>query len=231
MISQPSRLVVRPDTCSRAGCGRPVHQAVRGRPRRWCSSRCRDLAHDQAQREARRHAELEEAAREWRALQRARSTLSSASVEWYTPPALLAELADRYGPFDLDPAADERAPAWALVPHHYTAADDGLVREWFGCVWLNPPYGHAIPTWLAKVVDELAAGRVRRVVVLLPARPDTRWWAAALAAGAVPEFRRGRVKFLEPRGHGVAPRAGAPFPSAVLVFDAAAFRRPPEPTK
>lgn len=64
-----------------------------------------------------------------------------ASVEWYTPKSLFDALGVR---FDLDPACAAGAPVPA--DYTYTKAHDGLAHEWFGHVWLNPPYGrHAIP--------------------------------------------------------------------------------------
>ena len=55
--------------------------------------------------------------------------------EWLTPLHLLRPL----GTFDLDPCAPIVRP-WDTARHHYTKEDDGLKKEWFGRVWLNPPY-------------------------------------------------------------------------------------------
>lgn len=229
MTAAPAHVTVeRPLTCQRHGCGAPLEQPLVGRVRRFCSPTCRVAAHDQAQRQSARDARLEAELRDWR--RRRRALTSSDSVEWYTPPALLDALTARFvGPgerWDLDPAADPRAPAWSRARAHFTRDDDGLAREWAGRVWLNPPYGTELRKWTGKAVVEVREGRAALVCCLVPARPDTGWWAELLAAGAVAEFLRGRLKFLEPDGEGgVRVRlgrdgkpTGAPFPSAVLVL-------------
>lgn len=50
--------------------------------------------------------------------------------------------------FDLDPA---HPPFETHVPcrKYYTIEDDGLVQDWEGLVWLNPPYSKPAP-WVDK---------------------------------------------------------------------------------
>ena len=134
---------------------------------------------------------------------------SSATPEWATPRGLLADLAERYGPFDLDPCA---TPESAAAPRFFTKADDGLSKPWTGRVFMNPPYGREIPRWVAKAWEESRAN-ADIVVCLLPARTDTRWWHDHVMR-VWPDgitFLRGRLRF------GGA-KNSAPFPSAVVVF-------------
>jgi site-specific DNA-methyltransferase (adenine-specific) len=49
------------------------------------------------------------------------------------------------------------------------------------------------------------------VVCLVPARTDTRWWHSFAIHGRI-RFLRGRVRFGESK-------TGAPFPSAVVIFE------------
>ena len=63
--------------------------------------------------------------------------------EWLTPQDVLLQL----GSFDLDPCAPIVRP-WDTAKHHYTILDNGLSKQWFGRVWLNPPYGNAMKEWL-----------------------------------------------------------------------------------
>ena len=182
--------------------------APTGRPRVVCSARCRKARHLASRR-------VPVTAR------------GSERVEWYTPADVLAEYAARWGPFELDPAADPRAPAWGLVPRHYTREQDGLRQPWTaGRVWCNPPYGRELPAWTGKAAAEVREGRAELVVLLVPARTDTRWWADAILAGARPYFRTGRIRFLSPRREGsswvLEQRNPAAFPSAALVFRSAA---------
>ena len=57
---------------------------------------------------------------------------------WNTP----KEITDRLGMFDLDPCASEKRK-WDIAKNSYTIKDDGLLKEWKGRVWLNPPYSKA----------------------------------------------------------------------------------------
>ena len=59
--------------------------------------------------------------------------------EWYTPKEILQAL----GPFDLDPCAP-LAPLWNTAAVMYNKNDDGLSKQWFGRVWLNPPYSRPL---------------------------------------------------------------------------------------
>lgn len=136
---------------------------------------------------------------------------SSATDEWSTPRDLLAQLADEFGPFDLDMCATADNAAAA---RYFTRADDGLQQAWAAtCVWMNPPYGRPMPQWMAKARASVAAGSCRRVVCLVPARTDTRWWQQVVQPhAALVRFLPGRVTFGQARHP-------APFPSAVVVFD------------
>lgn len=128
---------------------------------------------------------------------------SSATPEWLT-----GQLAAEFGPFDLDPAA---TAANAKAPLFYTQQDDGLAQPWKGRVWLNPPYGRTIGAWMAKARAEAASGNADRVVCLVPARVDTRWWRDSIAAASLVRYWPGRIAFAD----GTQP---APFPSAVIVL-------------
>jgi hypothetical protein len=126
----------------------------------------------------------------------------SRTYEWLTPPAIIEALG---GPdsFDLDPASPIVRP-WPTARAHYTIVDNGLVKPWFGRVWVNPPYGRTIGRWLARMA---AHGRG---VVLIFARTDTEafhdhvWQAAS---GLL--FIRGRLDFLRSDGRPLG-NSGAP---------------------
>ena len=66
--------------------------------------------------------------------------------EWLTP----KWLTDALGCFDLDPCSPVIRP-WDTAKNHFNKNDDGLKRDWFGFVWLNPPYGKATRHWLHKL--------------------------------------------------------------------------------
>jgi hypothetical protein len=91
---------------------------------------------------------------------------------------------------------------------HFTRDDDGLAQPWHGRVYMNPPYGRQIDTWVAKLVTEYRAGHTTAAVALLPARPDTQWFRRLRPFDVC--FIWGRLKF-----NGCD--NSAPFPS-MLVY-------------
>jgi hypothetical protein len=119
--------------------------------------------------------------------------------EWLTPPELIKTL----GSFDLDPCAPIIRP-WDTALKHYTKEDNGLLQDWQGRVWCNPPYGNQLPFWLNKCVLH------GNCIVLTFARTDTRMFFEYVwnAAGAV-FFIKGRIKFYYVDGHNIY-NAGAP---------------------
>lgn len=121
---------------------------------------------------------------------------------WLTPPDLLLRL----GPFDLDPCFSEPRP-WSTATVHYS--DFGLQREWFGRVWLNPPYGLEAAEWLAKLADH------GNGIALIFARTETDMFFEQVwkRADAV-LFIRGRLYFHRPDGIRAKANSGAP---SVLV--------------
>jgi phage N-6-adenine-methyltransferase len=129
---------------------------------------------------------------------------SSATDEWATPQGLFDALDAEFG-FTLDVCA---TAGNAKCEQFYTRAEDGLSQTWAGVCWCNPPYGRQIGRWIAKARQSAEAGST--VVCLVPARTDTAWWWEHCLHGEI-RFLRGRLKF-----GGAA--AGAPFPSAVVIF-------------
>lgn len=146
---------------------------------------------------------------------------SSASNEWQTPDWLYQRLHAEFS-FDLDAAA---TVANAKCPRFYTAEMDALKQDWGKdgtTVWLNPPYGRLISRFVPYAYDQTRRAKRLTVVMLIPARVDTKWWHEACAHGEV-RFLKGRVGFINPtlpsyREEGGFKVSPAPFPSAVVAF-------------
>lgn len=131
---------------------------------------------------------------------------SSKTPEWATPQDFFDNLNSKYH-FNLDPASTDEN---AKCENHFTQEQDGLSQNWGGYrVFCNPPYGRDIGKWVEKSYLE-AQKPDTLVVMLLPARVDTKWFHDYCMKGKV-EFIRGRLKF----GDG---KNSAPFPSMVVVF-------------
>ena len=142
---------------------------------------------------------------------------SSVHDGWTTPSDVLERLYQvNGGRFDLDPCSPARRGPHATVQARvrYIAEDDALTLPWrTGSVFMNPPYGRTLPSWVAKAKDEVHSGRARVVFGLIPARTDTRWWHNHVAAHADVWMLKGRLSF----GKGDQP---APFASAIVIWGA-----------
>lgn len=138
------------------------------------------------------------------------AAFSSDRMDWETPQDLFDRLDDEYH-FTLDPASSD---ANAKCAKHYTKEDDGLAQDWGGeTVFCNPPYGKEVPKWVAKAAREaLKPGTF--IVLLVPARTDTRWFHKYLYRRAQLTFLKGRLHF-ETDG---VPGQSAPFPSMIAVL-------------
>ena len=130
---------------------------------------------------------------------------SSASDNWETPQDFFDALNAEFH-FTLDAAASDEN---AKCARYFTKVQDGLAQDWTGVVWCNPPYGREVGRWVAKAAKSAEKGAV--VVMLLPARTDTRWFHDYINGRAEVRFVKGRLKF------GGA-KSSAPFPSMVVVF-------------
>lgn len=148
-----------------------------------------------------------------------KALFSSGKDDWETPPDFFAELDNEFH-FDLDACA---APETAKCLRYFTEEDDGLSQEWITdevrTVFCNPPYSRRTKitpgqeAWIAKAAMEGAKPKAT-VVMLLPARTDTKAFHTYIYGKAEIRFVKGRIRFLS---EGV-PGSAAPFPSMVVVF-------------
>lgn len=130
---------------------------------------------------------------------------SSKSDEWYTPQNLFKSLDDEFH-FNLDPCA---TPKSAKCKTYFTKEDDGLSKKWGGYrVFCNPPYSD-IAKWVEKAYRETREDNTI-VVMLIPARTDTKYFHNFIYQRSEIRFLKGRVNF--------GGKANAPFPSMIVVF-------------
>lgn len=132
---------------------------------------------------------------------------SSKTDLWETPQDLFDKLNNEFQ-FTLDVCA---TPENAKCDNFYTKEQDGLKYPWKGTVWCNPPYGRGIGQWVRRALFASVSGST--VVMLLPARTDTKWFHDYIYKRNNVEIRfiRGRLKF-------GGSKNSAPFPSMVVVF-------------
>lgn len=129
--------------------------------------------------------------------------LEAGTETWLTPRWITEPL----GIFSLDPCAH---PNWAIAEQQYVWPEsDGLMMNWRGRVWCNPPYGTQADAWANRMVNHGDG------YLLLFARTETqmfkRFWA--IASGLF--FFEGRVRFHRADGSLGDP---APAPSVLIAF-------------
>ena len=126
-----------------------------------------------------------------------------ATVEWYTPIEIISSL----GKFDLDPATSiEAIKQNKSAPNYYTKDDNGLVKGWFGRVWLNPPYQNPdIKLFMQKMADH------NNGIALVFNRCDSTWFQDYVLGRADSIlFLRKRIRFNRMDGTvGDSPGAGS----------------------
>lgn len=133
---------------------------------------------------------------------------SSNTPEWATPRAFFDAL-DAEFHFTLDPCA---TPENAKCARYFTREQDGLAQDWGGQkVFCNPPYGRAIKDWVRKCWEESRKPGTL-CVMLIPARTDTAYFHDYI-------YKKAReIRFIRGRLHFNESKAGAPFPSMVVIF-------------
>lgn len=143
---------------------------------------------------------------------------SSRSEEWGTPQVLFDEL-DAEFHFDVDVCATDKN---AKCSKFFTKEQDGLKQSWSGkTVWCNPPYGKKIAEWVKKAYLESRGGG-GCIVLLLPARTDTRYFHDYIYHKADVRFIRGRLRFTDEYGKA---QNSAPFPSMIVIYNGPTERR------
>jgi hypothetical protein len=113
------------------------------------------------------------------------------------------------GHIDLDPCSNSHESPNVPAKYYYTKEMDGLSLDWFGNVYMNPPYGREIIVWVDYLVDQLRKGNIKQAIALLPARTDTKWFQRLSDYPVC--FVNGRLKFGDATN-------SAPFPSAIFAL-------------
>ena len=138
----------------------------------------------------------------------------SGIVEWYTPSYIIEAARATMGHIDLDPASSQVANERVLAATIFTAADDGLTRQWHGNVWMNHPFGKdANRKWIAKLVAEYTAGNIQQACCITYASTSEGWFQPLYDYPIC--FINGRVNYLKPDG---TPGGGVSKGSCVTYF-------------
>lgn len=133
------------------------------------------------------------------------------TVDWLTPKYII----DAFPQFDLDPCASVHQQ-WDTAKTMIRLPVDGLGVDWFGRVWLNPPYGaRQINPWLERMAEH------GNGVALVFARTETLWFHEHIwpyASGMF--FFKGRLSYVH--GKALSERAkygaNAACPSVLVSY-------------
>lgn len=122
------------------------------------------------------------------------------NIEWYTPKWIFDRLNLQ---FDLDPCAPKGGVPWIPATRSYSIEDNGLIKEWKGRVFLNPPYGKFTTSWLQLMHKH------RNGIALVFARTDCKWFHEFCAKADTILFLKGRIKFIDASGISKGQGAGS----------------------
>lgn len=111
--------------------------------------------------------------------------------EWGTPQWVFEAAVKLFGEFDLDVCAAQHN---TKCSEFFTKRHNGLVKNWFGNCWCNPPYSDPRP-WAAKAIMEVQRDNATTVVMLLPSDTSTRMFHL-LAENADITLLDQRIKFV-----------------------------------
>ena len=123
----------------------------------------------------------------------------SSCDNWKTPDDVYDKLNEEFH-FDFDPCPLNEKPDF-----------DGIEIEWGNVNFVNPPYSK-ISNWCKKAYEEFKKGKT--VVLLIPSRTDTKYWHDYIMKATEIRFIKGRLKFGDSKN-------SAPFPSCIVVYNAA----------
>lgn len=138
-------------------------------------------------------------------------SFNTGNNEWYTPADIIDAARKVLGTIDLDPASSLLANETVKAEKIYTVEDDGLAQEWFGNIWLNPPYASGL---IERFVDKLLSSNFQQAIALVNNATDTEWFSRLANSASVVVFPKGRIKFHKPDGTTGAPLQG----QAILYF-------------
>jgi hypothetical protein len=134
---------------------------------------------------------------------------NSGNNEWYTPPDFIEAARLTLGAIELDPATSEEANKVVRAKSFYTIDDDGLVQEWEGKVWMNPPYAaDLVGRFVDKLIFHYQSGDVPEAVVLVNNATETQWFQSLAAYAKAICFPSRRIRFWSTDGSTGSPLQG-----------------------
>lgn len=135
-------------------------------------------------------------------------TINSHDDEWYTPAVYIEAAREVMGSIDLDPASNDFANETVKASVYYDEARNGLEQEWWGNIWLNPPYSSAL---IQQFAEKLADSLFRQAIVLVNNATETAWFRTLIENADAVVFPTGRIKYRKRDGEKGTPLQGQAF--------------------
>ena len=135
-------------------------------------------------------------------------TINSHDDEWYTPAVYIEAAREVMGSIDLDPASNDFANETVKASVYYDEARNGLEQEWWGNIWLNPPYSSAL---IQQFAEKLADSLFKQAIVLVNNATETAWFRTLIENADAVVFPTGRIKYRKRDGEKGTPLQGQAF--------------------
>ena len=135
--------------------------------------------------------------------------------EWYTPSDFIDCVRFVLGEIDLDPASSAEANKTVKAKKYYTKEVNGLLQDWKGRVFMNPPYaGDLIGKFITKLCYSYDKGMVSSAIVLVNNATETLWFQELAKRASYIVFPSARIKFIDKEGN----PSGQPLQGQALLY-------------
>lgn len=130
--------------------------------------------------------------------------------DYFTPPELVSAAREAMGGIDLDAASHWLANREHRITDYFHTGRSAFENDWYGRVWLNPPYGNNAP-WFDRIVKYVSSGEIDQLCMISPmwafqtrlAQPLLALSSAMILLSPTPEFwgnSEGRTGTNNPHG-------------------------------
>ena len=135
----------------------------------------------------------------------------------YTPPWLIAKVREAMGSIDTDPCSCEKAQEIVKAKRFYTKGDNGLVQNWYGNVFANPPYSRGMmDLFSGKLYEELQSENATQAILLCNAQTASKWYQKACYMSDAKCDVSPRISFID--GETMKPKNGNDRSQTIFYF-------------